>query len=790
MTDYHDFFEDNDSKQNNVNLKENIEKYLIHYKWFLFSIAIFLVIGFLYVRYKNPQYQATTTILLKKDKGGVMSDFSLMQDLGFGSSNSFIDDEIQIIKSIPIISSVVRDLQLNVQYYKRTEITKRLVEVYNNKPFGVLVKKIDSTNTNPINFSIEIIDNKEFIYVDSSANEKRMQYGQNIIIGNNIFTILPDLNNLKNYPQAYFEIVINPFDEVVESYRSNLIVEPISKTSNSILISLKSNLLEKSKDVLNNVVTRYISDAINDKNKIAKATAEFIDNRINFLDKDLNKLEKSVEVFKRENKLTDITSEAKQFILGQSEIEKKINETSLQLSLVKYMSEYLNDNKEELIPSNIGLQEPNIVLNIDKYNQFLLRKKNLLKTSTESNPNVMTLNYNLNEIRNIIEEGLKNQKSSLLITLRNFSEQDQLVNSKISNIPRQEREYRDIFRQQQTKEALFLFLLQKREEATISAVSALPSAKVINHAYGGKKPVSPIKSLILLICIVAGFIIPFLIIYIKNALDTKIKDSKQLERLINIPILGNIARGENNERKIFSKNDRSTVGESFRLLVANLEFMLNDNKTCKSILVTSTISGEGKSFVSSNLAANLAFSGHKVVLIGLDLRVPKLDEYFNITSKYGVTHYIKNNDLVVDDLLNKIEGIDDLQVINSGLILPNFIDIIKNNRLQELINELQERYDYVVIDSAPIGLVSDTLLLNNIADLCLYVVRADYLDKRLLEVPEKLKKDNRFKDMILLLNDVDMNNFKYGYGNAYNYVDDQNDKTTNISKLIKKLRKK
>ncbi|MDR6967869.1 capsular exopolysaccharide synthesis family protein [Flavobacterium arsenatis] len=790
MTDYQDFFEDNTKTESNVSLKESIEKYTIHYKWFILSILLFLIFGFFYIRYTEPQFDTTTTILLKKDKGGVLSDLTLMPDMGFGSNNSFIDDEIQIIKSIPVVSSVVNELKLNVKYYNRTEITKRFVEVYKQKPFELMIKSNDSMSIENLIFYIEIQDQNNFVLIDESGKESNLKFGQSFNLDNHKMVLIPNLLMLSKYKSSYFKMEIKDFDEVVDVLRNDLIVEPISKTANSILIKLKSNLPEKSEDVLNKIVLHYINDAINDKNRIALKTAEFINNRIVVLNEDLTKLEKNVEEFKTENKLTDISSEAKQYILGQSEIEKKINETQIQLSLVKYMRDYLDNNPDELIPSNIGLQEPNIVLNIEKHNQLFSLKRNYLKVSTEFNPEVITLTNTLEDIRGVIVEGLKNQKSSLTITLNNFKKQDNIVNSKIGNIPRQEREYRDIFRQQQTKEALFLFLLQKREEATISAVSALPSAKVINHAYTAKKAVSPVKPMILLICIVIGFIIPFLFIYIKNVLDTKIKDSKQLEKLINIPILGNIARGENSERIILKKNDRTTVGESFRLLVANLEFLLNDTKKCKSILITSTISGEGKSFVSSNLAANLAFSGHKVVLIGLDLRVPKLDEYFKITSKFGVTHYIKDDQLVLDDIINKIDGIEHLDVINSGLILPNFIDIIKNNRLNDLITQLKEKYDYVIIDSAPVGLVSDTLLLNTVADLCLYVVRADYLDKRLLEVAEKLKKDKRFKDIILLLNDVDMNNFKYGYGNAYNYVDDQDKTASRFSKMLKNIKKK
>lgn len=798
MSDYKDLFIDNDQHHNNndnIDFKENLEKYLAHYKWFLLSIFLCLILGIVFIKYAKPVYQSTATILLKKDKsGGPLNEISMLQDLGVGAGNNFVEDEIQIIKSIPIISNVVGKLNLNIKCYKKTSITHKVIEVYSKSlPFYIVHKKLDSSRVINSEIKIKFTDKNQFTVSSDSVSNQKYRLGQTIKIGADELIFVPkaDYNKLvtKDVVEAMeYNIMVIPFDIAVDNYRNDIQVNQISKTSNAVELSLKSEIQAQGRDILNVLVQEYIANGIVDKNQVALKTAEFINKRIVVLDDELNVLEKNVENFKKQNNLTDIVSEAKLFVEGHAEIETKIQNNNIQLGLIKYMQDYLSKTKEDLIPTNIGLSDLTLAKNIEMYNELLLKKRMFAKSVTAQNPEWINLANSVVSLRKNIIDALENQRKSFEITSSNLQSQNTKINSKISDIPVQERKFREIYRPQQTKEALFLFLLQKREEATITSVSTLPSAKIINKANGLFEPIFPKKSLILGVFLFIGILIPFLIIFIGQLLDTKIHNIGQLEKLTSVPIIGNVAKGTNKTRSIVEKNDRTNVGESLRHLIANLNFVTNNAKN-STILVTSTMSGEGKSFVAANLATYLAHSGYKVVLLGLDLRAPKLYEYFNIDKAKGITHFITDKNLTVKDIINPIREVPNLDLIDSGFIIPNFNEIIQTTRLTDLVEELKKTYDYVIFDTAPVGLVSDTLHLNNLADLCLFVVRANYLDKRMLFVVEKIKTDKRFKKINLILNDVDFTSNKYGYGYGYGYGLEEND-TSWFSKIFKIFKRK
>jgi tyrosine-protein kinase Etk/Wzc len=779
MSDFKDYFNEEYSiKQADSSLRDFLEYYLNYWKVIVFCVAIALTIAFVYIKYATSIYESSTTLLLKKDKSGSFSDSSLLQEFSFsGGTSSFIDDEIQVLKSIPLVTSVVRNLQLNVSVFRETELTKKRVELYKKAPFNILQYE-DSIDLNQtLAFRIKIISNDRFYLNSDKDSSREYKFGQKITINNNQFTVLPNENFLSadnSFSENDFEVVILPLHQVVNSYRGIIKVEAASKASNVINISLNSNIQQKAKDFLDKLVADYIQLAIDDKKEIAINTADFIDERLKVLDGELSELEKNVESFKTKNKLTDITSEAKQFLIGQSEIEKQINENYIQLELIDYMLDYMSKNNEGLIPDNIGIRDASLLSTIQSHNDLYLKYKDNLRSVMPKNPVVVSLLNAIQDIRSNLLTGLQNQKQTLEISLKSYENLDSNFNQKIREIPKQEREFKEINRPQQTKEQLYFFLLQKREESKIASISILPSAKVINKANGLSMPVSPKKSLIFSVFFILGLLIPLIGIYIAKLLNNKIYSIHDLEKVSSIPVIGSISRGDMKERKIIEKNDRASIAESFRLLVTNLDFLTsNQDNKARTIVVSSTISGEGKSFVSANLAAFLAHSGNKVVLVGLDLRAPKLDEFFDVESKLGITHFIKDSNVSVNDIVVSSDVSHNLDLVFSGLIVPNFMEMTKSKRLKELFDTLGSSYDYIIVDSAPVGLASDTLMFSNFADLCLYVVRADYLDKRLIDVSERLKKENRFKKITLLLNDVDMENTKYGYGYGYGYGYDQ-----------------
>ena len=761
MSDIKDYFNNNIDSNENFSLREQLEYYFNYWKFILGAALLSLIAAFIYIKYSTPIYQSSTSVLIKKDKSGSLLDASILEEFSLGSSGSgHIDDEIQVMNSIPIVTSVVKELKLNVQIFRKTELTKKSIELYKTAPFDVIQFESDTVHSETIFFAVNIKDSKTFSVEDEDGHKKDYKFGDKILIENKYFTLIPNKRFLKQdkmFFQYTYDVIVDPIDQVVNKYRTILKADVASKTSNVITISLNLNIQEKANDFLNKLVENYIKVAMEDKKEIAINTADFIDERLKVLDQELSSLEKNVESFKIENKLTDIASEAKQFLVGQSEIEKHINENYIQLELIQYMLDYINKNNSGLIPDNIGIKDVTLVSTIQSHNELYLKYKEFLNYNTEDNPIALALVEGINNMRENLQNGLENQKKSLEISLKSYAGIDRNLDSKLREIPKQEREFREINRPQQTKELLYLFLLQKREESKIASISILPNAKVINKANGLRTPVSPKKGITFILFLIMGTLVSIIGIYITKLLNNKIYSLQDLEKISSIPVIGSISRGDIKERKILEKNDRSSIAESFRLLVTNLDFITTNNTgKARSIVVSSTISGEGKSFVSSNLATFLAHSGNKVVLVGLDLRAPKLDEFFTVNSKVGITHFVKDNKITVDDIVFKSDVSNNLDLVFSGLIVPNFMEMTKSKRLKELFESLYTNYDYIIVDSAPIGLASDTLMFSNFADLCLYVVRADYLDKRLIDVSEILKRENRFKNITLLLNDVDM----------------------------------
>ncbi|MGB2129459.1 MAG: polysaccharide biosynthesis tyrosine autokinase, partial [Flavicella sp.] len=403
--------------------------------------------------------------------------------------------------------------------------------------------------------------------------------------------------------------------------------------------------------------------------------------------------------------------------------------------------------------------------------KIVLDRNRVLRTSTEDNPLVRNYEAQLTNLRNSLDQSLQNLQSSLGITLDELNKQDSKFNSKLVSIPRKEREYRDIVRQQGIKESLYLYLLQKEEETQISLAVTTSNSKVIDKAYGSSIPVAPKGGIILLAGLLVGLLIPFVYIYLNDLLDTKFHNRQDLEKIVTAPILGDIPISNSNEHIVVKEGERSSAAEAFRLIRTNLDFILSDSEiNCKSIFVTSSTSGEGKSFVSVNLATTLALSGKKVALIGMDLRAPKITAYLNVVNKSGVTNFIKDSKLTLDDMKFNLEGHPTLDVYSSGAIPPNPAELLLHSRVTELFDNLKSNYDYLVVDTAPVNLVTDTLMISKHADMFVYVARANFIDKRLLEIPQKLYIEKRLPKLSILINGSDPRS-SYGYGSygAYGY---------------------
>ncbi len=764
-----------------VNFREELDKYLVHWEWFLFGVIITLLGAFIFLRYTPNQYEVTTTILIDdENSGGLPSELSAFEDLGlFGDGKKLIDNEIGLLKSRSLMENVVKKLGINTTYYTKGRVNE--IEIYKNSiPFKINFFSKDSIfYKRDTTFSIQAISATNFLLKNSDGTKRTEHvFGNNIVTDFGDITVTPAIINSINARNAREEIKvkISPLKTVVESLRNNVEIELLFKKSSLIELSLKAPIKLKAEDILNNLVQQYNKDAVEDKSLIGNNTNAFINERLTVIEKDLRNVDKGVEEFKTSNKLTDISSEASLILESNTELDKKIVDLNTQLRLADYVTEYVANNTEQLIPANLGLTDGNISSNSFRYNELLLERNRILKSSGKKNPVIVNLEAQLLQLRASISQSLINLKSTLNIALNDATNQEDRLRTRIYSVPKQEREFRDIQRQQQIIETLYLYLLEKREENAISLAVTVPNAKVIDTADGSNIPIFPKRNTIYLIAFLLGIIIPFIVIYILFLLDNKVHTSKDVEAEVKAPFLGDIPKTKTDKKVVVSGTDSGSASEAFRMLRTNVNFMLNSLKeSSKTIYVTSTIPNEGKTFIAINLAMALALSNKRVLLIGSDMRKPMIAEYLDVTlTDTGLSRFLIDSNLNVQDIIEHIQDIN-FDIIQSGIVPPNPSELLMNGRFEKVLAYGKENYDYIIIDTSPVNMVTDTLLLSQNADLCLYVIRANYLDKRMLEVPKKLYNEKRLPNMAIVLNDSDLIK-GYGYGYGYGYSEESSKK--------------
>ncbi|WP_440882016.1 GumC family protein [Tenacibaculum sp. C7A-26P2] len=757
---------DNDT----INLRAELEKYITHWKWFILGVLLSLLGAFLFLTYSTPQYLAKATILIKDDeKGGLSDGLAAFGDLGIlngGGGN--IDNEIQIIKSRRLIGEVIKKLNLTTSYFLHESIIQK--EIYKTAPIKIsfenLEYKIDSV------ISIKINSENSFTLFDQDDNEinTEVPFG-NLIKNSTINSLRVNKTNYFNEEKVgnTYTIAITPLNTLIDSYLETVSVRPISKKSSVLQFSLKTPVIQKGENILDEIIQEYNKEAVDDKKEVSHKTSLFIAERLKHVTTELALIDDKVKGFKSKNNIADIEAEAKLILETNAHNQKKLIQATTELNLVKALSDEIKVD-ENLLPANLGLEDPNISKAIENYNSLILKRRRLSQSAGQKNSILIQIEDNISNLKKSLKRSLANRERLLEISLQNIKTESGRNNSKISQIPSKERDFLDIARQQEIIAGLYSYLLKKKEETAISlTANAIPNAKIIDKAYASDKPVSPKNKIILLVALLLGLIIPFIIIYLKDLLDTKVHTRKDIEELTSIPFVGDIPHSEVKQKIVIDANARSSTAEAFRLIRTNLDFMLPKKKdnNGRIVFVTSTTSGEGKSFSSINLAASLTLSGKKVVLVGLDLRAPKITEYLEIPDRKGVTNFLTNDTITLDSLKFSIPEIPNLDIIASGAIPPNPAELLMASKMDLLFEELEKNYDYVMIDTAPVNLVTDTLLIANRADLVLYVTRANYLDKRMLIIPEGLYRDKKLPNLAIILNDTDLNRgYGYGYGLA------------------------
>ena len=757
-------------------LRETLSLYLSKWKFILLFAVIALALGYLKLRYSTYEYQANATIKIKDDKTqNKLPEISSLQNYGlFKSDANNVLDEIEIIKSRALIEKVVRDLKFNVKYYVEGRVQDH--EVYSKSPLSLtfnapdsLLSKADTT------FNVKINSPEDFYFVglddngNKGDNEKLEKFGAPIEVKFGELTVTPNIGKYATKIGTNIKVKIIPVKKVTADYKGKLLVET-KENSSVIKLSINDEVRDKAEIFLNSLIKAYNQDVINDKQLVVQTTSDFINKRLEIVSQELGDVDLTAENVQRTNKIADISTQANIALQSENQNEAQIIAAENQIQLIDYMSEYLNDNNEpsNAIPANVGIADNTVDQITRRHNDLVLERNRILKNSSEINPIVVNLTNQINSLKQNLQQSLNNIKDSNQITLSNLNEEGSRIRSQIFSTPRKEREFRDVKRQQDIKEALYLYLLQKREESAISYGVSSPNAKIVDPAYASGIPVKPKKILIMLAALVFGIAIPIGLIYLFNLLDFKIHSVEDVKKVVDVPHIGDIPKAKSKNDGIIKSVDYSAKAEAFRMVRTNLDFFLHDVKNRgKVIFVTSTTSKEGKSHTSINLAASLSYSNNKVLIIESDIRVPSSSKYLDVRNDIGLTNFITDTALNPKDVIQQADSKNEnLFILPSGTIPPNPSELLLSDRVETLFDAVKKDFDYIVVDTAAVGLVTDTLLLTKFSDLFIYVVRAGYLDKRKLHVLETMVADKKLPNLTVLVNNLA---HKKGYGYGYGY---------------------
>jgi tyrosine-protein kinase Etk/Wzc len=792
MENEFDFGGNKTSILSSYNLKAELYKYVSKWYWILLSVLLFYAIGQIYLRYQIPIYSAQSKLLIKNVEGKDKN----MSSLGVQGFDKFlsnptesIENQIEILNSRDLTGRVISKLNLNVDVKTKGKIVKN--DLYDNSPLHII---IDSVAKHKINqrFFVKILSKNSYqkLVNEKDDNSNIYKFGEKIITENGSFII--KLNPKVNYDEeSLLEINLRPTDDLTGGYLSRLKVEPIEKSA-VLQLSFTDKNLNRAKDFLNELIKEYDLDAVRDLSLVSKSTDDFIRDRLAIIADELNLVEKNQENFKRNNNVVDPMESARIYLGNKNDFNRQIVETETQLRVIDFLSSHLNKGGKELMPMNmLPFDNGKSTELIAQYNQLILEKNRFLNNSgTKNNPIVDNLDEKIVALKKNINESVRNLRTSVQLQLNELTNQENIANSKFANLPRQERELRDILRQQKVKESLYLYLLQRKEETAISLAIKPSNSKTIDKAYstGMVHPKSEnVKNLMLLL----GLLIPIIIIYIIGLFDTKIKTQQDIENL-GIPYLGDIPHSIEKNRMIEIQS-RDSVSEAFRILRTNLNFLLTnttrEKNIAKKIFVTSTISGEGKTFVSINLATVLSLVDQKVLLLGMDIRNPKLSQYLEKKNNVGLTHYLSDDNVKIEEIITKDKRFD---YISSGAIPPNPSELLSSSKVEELFKYLEDKYEYIVVDTAPTSLVTDTFVISKFSDVCLYVCRSNYLEKPMLKLVSTFFKEKRLNNMALILNDTSYDKgYKYmGYAYKYGYTQRTNVEKTFLSKIFSFFNKK
>lgn len=742
------------------------------WKWFLLSILICGGIAWYnYARAPLVYFRSATVII--KDPSNKASTSGLDRFDNFINKVN-VANEILQFRSKKLMREVVQRVHADVSYQIKDGLRNN--ELYNESP--VLVSLPDALPEQSFSFTMTLKDAKTVTLSDFSGIEAKPSYevalNDTVAIIEGMNVVVTATNYLRDsWLNTPIRVQKLPVESMVNYYKNALGIQQEEEEASILTLALKDSSPARAEDVLNTLITVYNEEAIKGKNQVAVNTANFINERLIIIERELGNVESNLESFKQRNQIVDIASSAGMYMTESQKYNADAMELETQLRLANFIKDYLTDPSKEtdLIPSNTGISDMNIENQISLYNAAKLKRDHLIDDSSVNNPVVQELNNSLRAMKQSIIRAVDNMIVSLNVKRNDAQNREMRAQDRVTAIPTKERQMLSIERQQKIKEALYLFLLNKREENALSQAMADNNARVIDGAEGSNAPISPNRNRILLLGLLVGIALPGAVCLAILFMDTRVHGRKDIEGVTSVPYLGEIPLDKeamkDHRRKVMAVKEQGDdiVSEAFRILRTNMAFLSKKDKPAQVITFTSFNIGAGKTFIARNLSMSLAYMKKRVVMVDLDIRKGTLSRHFG-HYHVGVTNYLSDNTVKVDDIIQHQEGFD---LIPTGILAPNPAELLMDNRLDELMNELRTRYDYIIADNVPVGLIADATIANRIADLTIFVVRAGKLDRRQLPDIEKLYQEKKLKNMALVLNGANPERHGYGYSYGYGY---------------------
>ncbi|WP_080056012.1 GumC family protein [Spirosoma aerolatum] len=754
-----------------INLRAIVFRYLRNWYWFVLSIGLMLAGAYIYLRYQAPSYKSQSSLLIKDEKKGLDQE-NILKELEIFAPKKVVENEIEILKSYTLMDRVAKQLNLNVFYYQDTPYGKR--EIYEKSPIRFIIEQATPSLYNDDYLTIRFNDNQTFTLNDKPYplnSSVQTPYGRI-----RLFTRRPVSS--KSEP-VYVSVVGQT--KLVSDLVKKLKAEPTSKASTVIMLTLETAVPDKGEAILNRLIEVYNEAAILDKNRVAANTLNFIDERLKLISSELQSVERGVEAYKSAQGITDLGVQAEEFLKTVQENDAQLNQVTIQLGALNDLEHYIKQQPGNRAgtPATLGLSDPTLLALIENVTKLEAQRDMLARTTSDQNPVLQTIDSQIHATKNSILDNVATMKAMLTTAKQQYAATNSKMEGVIRSIPTKERALMDITRQQAIKNNLYTYLLQKREETAVSFASTISDSRTVDVARSDAKPVKPDRPSTYVLFAFLGLLLPVGVLATSDAMNNRIMRRKDVEEGTNVPILGEVIKNKNTQAIIVEARNQSVIAEQIRALRTNLQFLRESREGSQALLFTSSISGEGKSFISLNLGASLALVGRRTVILEMDLRKPRLRHSLeNFPVGTGISNYLIG-EAGIEDIIQPIPNTENYYIITSGPIPPNPSELLSSPRLETLIQELRQHFDYVIIDAPPIGLVTDAQLIAPFADATLFIVRHDLTPKSYMKMVETIHQEKRFNKLNIVLNAVgggDEEYYSYSYGYNYAYGEKKSSK--------------